>query len=878
MKKAACLLFLSAFLAGSAIGQEIPEKKQYHAERITKAPVIDGKLDDEVWSAVEWTDDFTQFEPYNGQSPSQRTEFKILFDENNIYAAFKAYDTNPDSIINRLTRRDSPDGDLVAVCFDSYHDLRTGFIFGVSSAGVKYDFITNNDGQNEDSSWDPNWWAGTAINDEGWIAEMRIPFSQVRFEKNSGDIWGLQVVRVLYRKNETSFWAHIPKDSPGLVHLFGEISGMEDIKPRKIFDVTPYAVAKAETFKREPEDPFRSTGKSSGLKGGVDAKIGVTNNITMDLTINPDFGQVEADPSEVNLTAFETFFSEKRPFFIEGRNITSFNLGLGDGDVGNDNLFYSRRLGRRPQLDPELEDNWNMLKPSSTNILGAAKLTGKTKDALSVGIVNVVTAEESAEIDTSGGRISEIVEPLTNYFVGRVQKDYKQGTRILGGIFTGTNRNLHAASRDFLHSSAYTGGLDFTQYLRDKSWMFNLNAAFSTVQGSAEAIKRTQKSSARYFQRPDNYHTRFDTTRTSLSGSGGRMQLMKMNGHWNYLVATMWKTPGFEINDLGYMREADQLFTAIWAGYNQWAPKWIYRSYRFNFDVFTESSFGGEILNRGFEWNGSMNLKNYWSLWTGGNISGNSLSVNLLRGGPSIYLPGTTNYRLGFSSDNRKKFRFDFSVNASEGHLKYRSNLNLFMTTTWKPIDFLSASLTGGYGKSFDELQYVDNVQYYNTDKYIFASIKRNTFNASFRINLNVTPDLTFQYWGQPFVSAGKYFDHKIITDPASSTFSGRFRQFCTSQLTLTDDGYDVDENLDGVSDYSFSSDDFKVQEFLSNLVIRWEYSPGSTLYIVWNQSRSFEGSGNMDYFNDLGDLFNRRKNTPHNVFLIKFSYRFGLK
>ena len=330
--------------------------------------------------------------PTTGQRHPRGPNSRSLFDDDNIYAAFKAFDTSPDSIVNRLTRRDEPDGDLVAVIFDSFHDLRTAFLFGIASSGVKYDQMLTNDGDNEDSSWDPNWWVKTSVNSEGWIAEMKIPFSQVRFEKNSGDTWGLEVVRDLYRKNETSFWQHIPKDAPGLVHMFGELAGLEQIKPRKIFDVTPYGVAKLETFKAEPGNPFLAKGRRQGFNGGIDAKIGVTNNMTMDLTINPDFGQVEADPSEVNLSAYETFFSERRPFFIEGNNITNFNLGIGDGDVGNDNLFYSRRIGRRPQGYPDLEDGMYADVPNFTTIIGAAKLTGKTKNGLSLGFVEAVTS------------------------------------------------------------------------------------------------------------------------------------------------------------------------------------------------------------------------------------------------------------------------------------------------------------------------------------------------------------------------------------------------------------------------------------------------------------------------------------------------------
>jgi hypothetical protein len=666
---------LTFFLVFTLSFGQAQTKKQYKATLTTSVPVINGILDEEVWKTGTWIDDFTQNQPYCGRAASQRTEFCVLFDENNLYVAIKAYDTNPDSIVNRLTRRDQADGDLVGIFLDSFHDQRTAFLFGVSSSGVKYDQIFTNDDGNGDSSWDPNWWVKTSINKDGWVAEMKIPFSQVRFDKNSGDVWGLEVGRNLYRKNETDFWQHIPKDAPGFVHMFGELSGLEQIKPRKIFDVTPYAVARTETFQSDPENPFRASGKNSRLNGGIDAKIGVTNNMTMDLTINPDFGQVEADPSEVNLSAYETFFSEKRPFFIEGQNITSFALGIGDGGIGNDNLFYSRRIGRRPQGSPDLKDGWYADVPTQSAILGAAKLTGKTKNGLSVGFVEAVTAEEKAEIDTIGGRKYDTVEPLTNYFVGRVQKDINNGKTIIGGMITGTNRNLDANLATFMHKAAYTGGIDFTQYFKDKNWMFNLNTAFSTVEGSRQAIEKTQESSARYFQRPDKNYSVLDTNRTSLSGSGGRMQIVKLNGHWNFMSATLWKTPGFETNDLGYLREADQIISVLWAGYSQWEPKWIYRRYNINLDVYSAWNFGGTNTVKALEWNTSMEFRNFFNFWLGGNFTSNENSVGMLRGGPVMKLPGSARVSMNFSTDSRKKLILSVYSNNTWGYLKNSNNL-----------------------------------------------------------------------------------------------------------------------------------------------------------------------------------------------------------
>ena len=878
MKRTFIITLLFFLLLPCLLAQDL-EKKQYFATRITTPPIINGVLDEEVWQTGKWADGFTQNQPYSGKPETQKTEFKILFDDNNLYVAIKAFDTAPDSIVNRLTRRDEADGDLVGIILDSFHDLRTGFLFGVSSAGVKYDQMFTGDGQNQDASWDPNWWVKTSLNKEGWVAEMKIPFSQVRFDKTSGEVWGIDVARILYRKNEQSFWQHIPREAPGLVHLFGELKGLDKIKPRKIFDVTPYSVAKTESFKSVPENPFQSTGKLSKLNGGIDAKIGVTNNMTMDLTINPDFGQVEADPSVVNLSAYETFFSEKRPFFIEGNNITNFGLGIGDGGVGNDNLFYSRRIGRQPQGYPDMKDGWYADIPTRTNILGAAKLTGKTKDGLSIGIVEAMTDQEMAVIDTIGGRKKATVEPLTNYFVGRIQKDIKNGNTIIGGIFTSTNRELDADVRDILHKSAYTGGVDFTQYFKNKSWMFNMNTALSLVEGSKKAILNTQESSTHYFQRPDKNYAILDTNRTSLGGAGGRVQIMKLNGHWNFMGAALWKTPGFETNDLGYMRVTDQILYVLWAGYNQFNPKGFYKSFNINSDFFSINNFGGNWIGGGYEWNANINFKNFWNLWTGGSLNTESLSTDMLRGGPMMKLPGSVNPRIGISTDSRKKLVFSVSANGSKGFRNSSDNFYAGVDISYKPTNYLVLTISPAYNKSYSDLQYVTQTGFNDKDRYIFASINQKTISTSFRLNLNLSPNLTFQYWGQPFVATGKYYNHKFITLPMADTYRERFWTYTPGQISFDGDHYNVDENIDGKTDYTIGKSDFNVKQFLSNFVVRWEYNPGSTVFLVWCQTRSyFTDSGQMDFFNNIGDLFDKGINTPHNVFLIKFSYRFGLK
>ncbi|MBS0011880.1 MAG: carbohydrate binding family 9 domain-containing protein, partial [Bacteroidales bacterium] len=569
------LVFTGLFF--SVYGQETEKKKYYEAVRIENAPSIDGILDDEAWLQNHWEGGLIQHEPYENRPPSQETEFKICYDDVHLYVAIKAFDSFPDSITNRMSRRDNADGDMVFIGLDSYHDLRTLFVFGVSSAGVRFDMIISNNGQNEDPSWDPIWQAKTKIHDWGWAAEMKIPFTQLRFQKNSDEVWGMIMARQIFRHSEMSFWPAIPRDAPGVVHLAGELGGLGEIEPRKQFDIMPYGVAAYNTYEPEEGNPFM-TGSDPRLKAGLDAKIGVTNNLTLDLTILPDFGQVEADPSEVNLSAFETFFQEKRPFFIEGNSITSFNVGLGEGDVGNDNLFYSRRIGRRPHGYPSIENNEYADVPTFTNILGAAKLTGKTKNGVSVGFIESVTSEVKAKIDSAGQRSTQVVEPLSNYSLARVQKDFNKGNTIIGGAVTNTIRRLDETGMDYLHKNATTGGLDFTRYFKDKNYMLSTSIYMSHVEGTTEAITRTQMSSARYYQRPDADHVELDTDRTSLTGFGGKLQAGKIGGKWNFVLMSNWKSPGLEINDMGYQREADQVVNVLWTGYNFTEPFSIFRS------------------------------------------------------------------------------------------------------------------------------------------------------------------------------------------------------------------------------------------------------------------------------------------------------------
>jgi len=877
MKKAIILLFIVFFIQQFAF-TNLTDKRIYTTRHINPhPPVIDGNLNDPVWEKTEWEGGFIQREPYEGKKPSQKTAFKILYDEKNIYVAIRAYDSEPEKIVWRISRRDDLEGDRVGIDIDSYYDHRTAFSFLVNAAGVKGDQVISNDGQNKDPNWDPIWYVKTDIDEQGWTAEMRIPLSQLRFGKKDNPIWGLQVTRSLFRKEERSVWQFIPKDSSGWVHEFGELHGLEGIKASRQIELYPYTVGQLQRFRSEAGNPF-ATGRLSNLVGGLDGKIGITSDLTLNFTIYPDFGQVEADPSEVNLTAFETYFSEKRPFFIEGRNILSFKLMMGDGGFSSDNLFYSRRIGRKPHHVPDTEEGEYVDMPQNTSIIGAFKITGKTKNGLSIGIIDSVTAEEKAMVSYQRQLRDETVEPLTNYFGLRLQKDYNKGNTIIGTMLTATNRSINNQELDFLHRAAYTGGIDFYHSWKKRTYFLSANAVFSHVRGSTEALLKTQESPLRYFQRPDAEHVSLDPNRTSLSGHGGTVTLGKLgSGHFQYVGGVTWRSPGLELNDMGFLHGADKIMQFIWTGYRIWKPFSIFRRINLGFNQWKGWDFSGANIFDGGNIYINSQFKNYWSFGFGINRQGESLSFSALRGGPSLRTAGGWNTWLNIRSDSRKKIRY----NVSWSRFLRDSNdsrRNYFrFGVTLNPTNALSLSIQPSLSLNREDLQYVETGDFGPEKRYIFGRIDQKTLGLTFRLNFSLTPDLSIQFYGQPFISAGKYSYFKHITDSRAEEYHNRFHQFADNEINYDPEKglFNIDENHDGMIDYSFENPNFNFLQFRSNLVIRWEYSPGSAIYLVWSQGRtgSFP-TGDFSFMNDMRDLFDIH---PHNVFLIKFSYGFTL-
>lgn len=882
MKRAFLFTVFALFVFSSAKAQDsttVVPKRVYTTKPLPSETTltIDGLLDDPAWDVAEWENDFIELRPDENTPPSNQTRFKITYDEKFLYLGFHCLDPEPEKIVKRLSRRDTFDGDWVGVFIDSYHDKRTAFGFIVSAAGVKSDVFESNNGNNEDESWNPIWYTKANVGSDGWTAEMKIPLSQLKFGKSEEQVWGLEVMRNHFKEGERSVWQRLPVDTPGFVSEFGELHGLLNLEPQKQLEIQPYTVASLRTYEAEEGNPFRD-GSDGKLTGGLDAKIGITNDLTLDLTINPDFGQVEADPSAIALDGFQIFFQEQRPFFVENKNIFDYRISNSEAGntFGSDNLFYSRRIGRSPQGFPNTSDGEFVDQPENTAILGAAKFSGKTKDGWSIGVLESVTAKKYATIDNNGERRKEIVEPLTNYFVTRIQKDFNDRNTFVGGMITSTNRDALTPELDFLHKSAVTGGIDFKHQWNERDWYLGGNMIWSKIKGSPEAIENTQESITHLFQRVGAEHVEVDTTRTSMTGSGGNIQIGKIgNGHWKFESGATWRSPELELNDVGFQRQADDIRHYTWIGYQTLKPDSIFRKVGINYNHWSVWDFEGNHNSLQVNTNSWQNWKNNWFTNLGFTYSPIQYSNFALRGGPRLRQSQEMSFYNGINTDRRKKLRFSIFQNGGKAVDDSYGNYNLEFGLTYQPLNSLRISAFPSYGINNDKLQYIDNIDDGGVTKYINGEVQQRTLSMSVRLNYTINPNLTIQYWGQPFISRGRYSNFKQVVDPMAKNFDDRVSLFAENQISFADDTYSIDENLDGNADFSFENPDFSFIQFRSNLVLRWEYIPGSEIFLVWSQDTSQTGNPQDKLLNSLGDNIFGEK--PQNIFLLKATYRFVL-
>ncbi len=831
-------------------------------------PVIDGLLSDDAWVSAPLATDFTQMEPSEGAAPTERTNARVLYGADALFVAFRAYDSSPDSIAGQLTRRDTESySDRVHLIVDSYFDRRTAFHFAVNPVGVKMDVYRFDDTQ-EDASWDAVWDVATHIDSEGWTAEFRIPYSQLRYGNHDNQTWGINFAREIARRHETVTWAPIRQSDAAIVSKSGELQGLRGLGTPVRMELRPFTLARLTQAPGNEADPFyRSNDFFSS--GGLDLKYGVTNDLTLDVTVNPDFGQVEADPAQVNLSAFETYYPERRPFFIEGAAIYNFGIGVGGGDLGSESLFYSRRIGRPPQGWADTQGGFADT-PDVTTILGAWKLSGKTRGGWSVGLLHAITAEESAQVETGeGSRLEDPVEPLANYGVARLQRDFRDGRSALGFIGTTANRSKGVADDLFLRTAAYTGGLDFRhRFGSEDRFQTSGYLLGSHVRGSHEAIALTQLSPSRYYQRPDAGHVSFDAGLTSLTGWAAKFDLAKVGGgFWNYGLISTAKSPGFEPNDLGYQREADLFLQVFHGGYNHYTPTEKLRRWNLNFSTWGGWNFGGERVANGFNLNGHVTLLNYWGAHAMLNHDFEAFSDGTLRGGPLVRRGARSSGGVGFYSDSRKSVQGNLNNNWSRSPESDSWSFTTSANVRWRPSGRTSMNLGPFVSRSVNDLQWVQRLNPADGEHYLFGRIDQRTVGMTGRFDFTFKPDLTLQVYAQPFVSAGAYQDFKEVAQPRARRYRDRYALLSPREVA---DGYQVDLDGDGTPE-TFRNPDFNVQHFRSTMVLRWEYRPGSLLYLVWSQGRDYSnGEGRLNVEENFRDLFGQ---AAANVFMLKLSY-----
>jgi hypothetical protein len=842
LRSVACVLLAGGLLVAVSLPAAAADGASSHvATRANGTPIrLDGDLSDPAWREAGVISDFVQREPSEGAPPTHRTEARILYDDVAIYVGVRAFDSDPNRILAFLTRRDSDSAsDWIRVLIDSSHDRRTAYEFIVNPVGVKRDRYYFNDNNNDDS-WDAVWEVAVQRDGEGWNAEFRIPYSQLRFGSTADTTLGFAIVREVPRLPETSSWPLLPRGASGYVSSFGELSGVVRPSGGKRLELAPYVLGQVRTVPAQPGNPLLDTADPGGALG-LDMKYAVTRSLSFTGTVNPDFGQVEADPAEVNLSAFETFFNERRPFFVEGSGTFQF-------DCDDCSIFYSRRIGRSPRGVPDATGGY-VVQPGQSSILGAGKLTGRMGQ-FSVGTLAAVTEEEHARLAIGESRFRQPVEPQTFYTVSRVRREFADQSS-LGLILTSANRG-HTEVLDFLPDSAMTAGVDGDWRLGQR-WSLNGTWAGTRVAGSIAAISALQQNNVHSFQRPDADYVEVDPLAQSLRGHSGSLNFGKIAGdkiRGNVMMS--YKTPGFEVNELGFMRRADEIKQRAWVQ-RRWmnAGKYV-REKTINFNQWSTHNFGGDRLELGGNFNTHWQFMNRWSTGGGFNVNPITFDDRLTRGGPGGKRDANVNGWYYFNTDNSRlvSFHYDGNFFADRPGMEGARSYNIFVNPrlAFRPMSALSAEVGIAQTRSIEDAQWVTNLVGAQRTHYVLGRLNQTTTALTLRLSYTMTPELSLQLYGQPFASSGRYEHYKELIDGRAGRHADRYAPFA----------YD-------------GNADFTVLSFRTTNVLRWEFKPGSALFVVWQQGREgFRANSAFRFGRDYGDIFT----TPStNTVLVKMSY-----
>jgi len=874
-----------------------PENALHAFLPISEDMRIDGVLDEAAWASARVFSGFVQQTPVEGAAVEHETEVRVLFGDGAMWVAARMWDTEPDRIVARMDRRDDRgNSDSFSIHLDPNLDGLTGYMFGVSAANVQRDTYMYNDDQ-LDFAWNAVWASAVKIDEHGWTVEMRIPLSQIRYDaSDEPQTWGINFFRDRPTTAERSYYSLVSQLRPGRVSQMGRVEGVRVTRPSRRAEVRPYVVSSLHRGPALPGNPFFD-GSHASARAGVDLRYGLGAAFSLDATINPDFGQVEADPAVINLTAFETFFDEQRPFFVEDARIFDFGLS-----GGRNQLFYSRRVGRAPTGGSPGSPLFSDI-PVNTSILGAAKLTGRTANGLSVGVLGAVTGSETGRaFYDEDGLADFLVEPRAEYGVVSLAQDLNGGMTQVRGMATAMHRALPGdGSFDWLPSSAFNGGVRFEHQWADRAWALWGFMAGSHVRGDEQAMTRIQRASNHYFQRPDATRFDLDPTRTAMTGAEWRLQLERRNGDWTGAIWAAEVTNGFEINDAGFSGTAERVDGGVRFGYREIQPGRLFRSYNVNFNTFHNwsheafddtwsiASWHRARTNGSYNLNSNWQLLNYWDIRANASYSPQQMSRARTRGGPMMVVPASTSFNVNLDSDSRAPVSFGTNLQVGSDRLGDGGNYSVRANLRVRPTDKLSLSLNPRFESSRSTDQYVTTARRGDFeptygDRYLFAELEQRSFAMEWRANWVFTPSLSLQVFAQPLLSSGDYVGYKQLARAESfefvdfepgtgETIGGQV--FCTSAICEIGGTQHVDFTGDGVADFSFADRDFNVRSLIGNAVLRWEYRPGSTVFLVWQRQQAERAAfGDFDFGRDVDALFGLRAD---NRFIVKMNYWLGL-
>jgi hypothetical protein len=879
-------LVIAALVCLAVGGPAAPARAQavraLTAIRAVPPPVVDGRLDDPVWAAAVPAGGFLQRDPDEGKPATEETFVRVAFDDHALYVAAEMRDRHPSGIVRQLSRRDAAvEADALVVYLDPHDDRLTGAQFGVSAAGVQRDALIYNDNF-LDATWDAVWASAVEISPDGWTAEMRIPLAQLRFPKAERYTWGINVQRIIQRRNEADWLRLVPKNESGLASKMARLEGIAGIDPPTALEFMPYVTAREEFVAPvTPGSPFND-GSRFFAGAGLDLKYGLSSSLTLDATFNPDFGQVEVDPAVVNLTQFETFFEERRPFFTEGAKVF--------GDFGRSGasqywgffrpeptLYYSRRIGRYPQV--KVNDRYVDI-PAWTTILGAAKVVGRTRNGWTLGVLEAITGREYAQLSDGARTVTAEVEPLSSYTVFRAQRGLGRRGAI-GVLGTSVFRDLNEpALRSYLTDRAAMLGVDGHVFLDGaRTWVFHGGLAGSSVHGSTDAITRLQKAEQRYLQRPDVDFVKLDPTATSMSGWNGQANVNRNSGNITVNLGIWGMSPGLEVNDAGYSTQTDRAGAHAMLQYRKLTPDRWSSERTFWVSKWWTWNWGWQSQGDGWQASATFRLKNMWRTSALFTYAKRVWDDKLTRGGPTVIRPGNRGIQLAVATDSRKTAVL--SLGGSYTDREYgASALALDAQLAWRPFPALTLAAGPTFRKNLVSAQYLSTVaDPYATrtysNRYVFGDLGQTEVSATTRVSLATSPRTSLQLYFQPLISAADYGAIKEVYAPRTYDFL----RYGIDAGTITPSGsrYVIDPDAEGpAAAFSIAQPDFNLTSLRVNAVFRWEFRPGSSFYAVWTQQRlSRLPSGDFDLSSGISRLYT---SPADDVFLVKVSYWFGAR